>query len=332
MIRISPITQIDNQKHIAILDTSSISFMQKLQEKGVRIGNILCDYELILIPGWVLIEIEDAEGRAEFVQDLIDKGYKSFGSGEITSVIGNKLRVIFEAGDIKVFKFPQALIAYLEIDDVSLMPAILEVERQRKMKEDFRRKKEEEERELRAKQEAEKSQTRPSAERFGWNRGTYRVISGDREEPRMYREGIIGPGTSFATHADALNSCFRFHYKQYQKAYKKVGNGYAVWFPNIARKIGDQFVSSDEYWGWLNVLSDSGDTMTEFENPDYTGSSAPDKNRRIIFAHFNNDRGYRFIGVYAYSKRVEKGYAYTRIATMFDTKRMRIIDSEGTTV
>ena len=61
MIRISPITQIDDQKHIAILDTSSISFMQKLQEKGIRIENILRDYELILIPGWVLIEIEDRD-------------------------------------------------------------------------------------------------------------------------------------------------------------------------------------------------------------------------------------------------------------------------------
>lgn len=92
MIRISPITRIDNQKHIAILDTSSISFMQKLQEKGVRIGNILCDYELILIPGWVLIEIEDAEGRAGFVQALIDKGYPIYSIAEetYTDLAGNE--------------------------------------------------------------------------------------------------------------------------------------------------------------------------------------------------------------------------------------------------
>ena len=75
MIRIVPVTRIDDRTHIAILDTSSISFMQKLQEKGVRIDHILKDYELILIPQWVLIEIEDAEGRAAFVQYLIDAGY-----------------------------------------------------------------------------------------------------------------------------------------------------------------------------------------------------------------------------------------------------------------
>lgn len=92
MIRISPITQIDDQKHIAILDTSSISFMQKLQEKGIRIENILRDYELILIPGWVLIEIEDAEGRAGFVQDLIDKGYPIYSIAEetYTDLAGNE--------------------------------------------------------------------------------------------------------------------------------------------------------------------------------------------------------------------------------------------------
>ena len=84
MIKISSITQLDNQKHIAILDTSSISFMQKLQKKGVRIEKILCDYELILIPGWVLIEIEDAEGRAEFVQKLINKGYPIYSIEEET--------------------------------------------------------------------------------------------------------------------------------------------------------------------------------------------------------------------------------------------------------
>ncbi|MBR0133214.1 MAG: hypothetical protein IJM14_09080 [Lachnospiraceae bacterium] len=74
MIRIEEITKI-NKKNIAILDTSSISFMQGLQNKGIKLDSILEDYELILIPGWVLTEIEDAPGRAEFVQKLIDDGY-----------------------------------------------------------------------------------------------------------------------------------------------------------------------------------------------------------------------------------------------------------------
>lgn len=74
MIGIDKITKID-KKRIALMDTSSISFIQSLQNKGIKIDSILKDYELILIPGWVLVEIEDAPGRTEFIRNLVDSGY-----------------------------------------------------------------------------------------------------------------------------------------------------------------------------------------------------------------------------------------------------------------
>lgn len=75
MMKITGITHIDNKKHIALLDTSSISFMQGLQMKGIQSDSILKDYDLILIPKWVLAEINDAEGRSDYVQSLIELGY-----------------------------------------------------------------------------------------------------------------------------------------------------------------------------------------------------------------------------------------------------------------
>ena len=75
MMTITKITNIDNKKHIALLDTSSISFMQRLEAKGISADDILSDYDLILIPEWVLVEINDAEGRANYLQSLIDLGY-----------------------------------------------------------------------------------------------------------------------------------------------------------------------------------------------------------------------------------------------------------------
>ena len=48
MITITRITNIDNKKHIALLDTSSISFMQGLEVKGVPSNDILRDYDLSL--------------------------------------------------------------------------------------------------------------------------------------------------------------------------------------------------------------------------------------------------------------------------------------------
>ncbi len=75
MIEIARLSKIDDKRHIALLDTSSISFMQGLNGKGVQPESVLKDYDLILIPEWVLTEINDAPGRANYVQELINRGY-----------------------------------------------------------------------------------------------------------------------------------------------------------------------------------------------------------------------------------------------------------------
>ena len=74
-MQITKITELDGKRHIALLDTSSISFMQGLSEKGLQVEAILKDDDLILIPEWVLTEINDAPGRADYVQKLIDEEY-----------------------------------------------------------------------------------------------------------------------------------------------------------------------------------------------------------------------------------------------------------------
>ena len=83
MIKIEEVKKID-KKHIALMDTSSVSFMQNLQNKGIKLDSILKDYELILIPKWVLTEIEDHEGRVKYVQKLIEDGYPIFAIAEET--------------------------------------------------------------------------------------------------------------------------------------------------------------------------------------------------------------------------------------------------------
>ena len=61
MINITPINSIDNKKHIALLDTSSIFFMQILKDAGITPNNVLKDYDLILVPEWVLAEINESD-------------------------------------------------------------------------------------------------------------------------------------------------------------------------------------------------------------------------------------------------------------------------------
>ena len=74
-MNIDEITSIEGVKNLAILDTSSISFLQNLQTKIVYAHNILRVYDLILIPNWVLIELSDAVGRIAYIESLIENGY-----------------------------------------------------------------------------------------------------------------------------------------------------------------------------------------------------------------------------------------------------------------
>lgn len=60
MVEIAKITQIDNKKHIALLDTSSISFMQGLRGKGLQPEVNLRDIFTSRIPVPVSYKSNDA--------------------------------------------------------------------------------------------------------------------------------------------------------------------------------------------------------------------------------------------------------------------------------
>lgn len=62
----------NNEKKIAFLDTSSVSFMNGLDDKGFRPDSLLKDYDVILIPQWVAVEIFDSPERATYMQKLIE--------------------------------------------------------------------------------------------------------------------------------------------------------------------------------------------------------------------------------------------------------------------
>lgn len=252
----------------------------------------------------------------------------TYGSGKIASVNDKYIKVIFDQGEAKRFQFPQAFISFLKVEDASLMSEIL-MEEQERISAERRKREEAENRRPPVKSEEVNAQgglydnKQKTVEHVTKNNVKYK----DNVTQGISGNGIIDLKTSFTTHADVLNRCFGFHYKHYQKAYKDLENGYAVWFPRIARKTGDQYLSSDDYWGWLNILSDSGDTITQMDNPDfpYSGEGGPDENKRIIFARFDRDVGYRFIGVFAFTERIQNGDRYTRIGSVFDTRAMKII-------
>ena len=92
-------------------------------------------------------------------------------------------------------------------------------------------------------------------------------------------------------------------------------------------EVGTDYLSSDSYWGWLNIMSEDGDTITQMDNPDFPYSGeGPDKNMRIIFARFEGDNKYRFVGIYKFEKRISNGEIFIRIGTKLDTKTMKIVE------
>ncbi|SDA38737.1 hypothetical protein SAMN02910368_00201 [Lachnospiraceae bacterium G11] len=56
--------------------------MQTLSMNGIGLQPVLGDYDLILVPQWVLNEIGDAHGRLEFLQEQIDYGYPIYSISE----------------------------------------------------------------------------------------------------------------------------------------------------------------------------------------------------------------------------------------------------------
>lgn len=123
MINIDTIKNIGNSRKIAILDTSSISFMQRLDENRIIPDKILSDYDLILIPYWVLTEIEDAPGRAGYVENLIRKGYPIHAIDELaysdlaSNEEGNLYQIV-QASAKNIGAIKSYLRRYIQKDDV----------------------------------------------------------------------------------------------------------------------------------------------------------------------------------------------------------------------
>lgn len=253
----------------------------------------------------------------------------AYGSGEIIDANEKLITVQYKSGSPKKYQFPKAFVSYLTIDDESMQADILEIEREQRIQTEAEKKQQEA---IKAAQEANHiheakafANHTPKSSKSKESRGQKTV---DMKEVYMYGDGIIGPKTSFATHADVLNSLFGFNYKSYQKAFKHLENGYSVWFPNIATRVGDKYLSSDDYWGWVNILSDSGDTITQIDNTNYTYDSQgePDKSKCFIFAKFERNKRYTFIGLFGPAKRIDNTTVRTRIGKVVDLKNHRIIE------
>ena len=75
MLNIPEYKEYGGETKIALMDNSSLAFMHELSQRSCPSDRILEVYDLILIPKWVMEEIEDSEYRSAYVEQLKSNGY-----------------------------------------------------------------------------------------------------------------------------------------------------------------------------------------------------------------------------------------------------------------
>ena len=75
MLNIPEYKEYGGETKIALMDNSSLAFMHELSQKSYPSDGILSVYDLILIPKWVMEEIEDSTYRSTYVEQLQAQGY-----------------------------------------------------------------------------------------------------------------------------------------------------------------------------------------------------------------------------------------------------------------
>lgn len=75
MLNIPEFKEYGGETKIALMDNSSLAFMHELSQRNCPSDRILEIYDLILIPKWVMEEIEDSEYRSVYVEQLNSNGY-----------------------------------------------------------------------------------------------------------------------------------------------------------------------------------------------------------------------------------------------------------------
>ena len=70
MLNIPEYKEYGGETKIALMDNSSLAFMHELSQRSYPSDGILSVYDLILIPKWVMEEIEDSTYRSTYVEQL----------------------------------------------------------------------------------------------------------------------------------------------------------------------------------------------------------------------------------------------------------------------
>lgn len=137
------------------------------------------------------------------------------------------------------------------------------------------------------------------------------------DEERVFPYIVSIMNGCFGKNFTSVYSCQRYYFKH-------IDSDHMVWFPKLAVKKNGKYKASSESKGWLNILSDDGETIIE-EREDDTRSAAVDGDGRLPRYTFGKvkGKGYIFLGVFmADREKCKRGHwEFKRIATEIDLRK-----------
>lgn len=68
MLNIQDYQRYSGEKKIALMDNSTVSFLEQVERAGISTKELLKDYDAILIPNWVSEEICDSIYRKDYIE------------------------------------------------------------------------------------------------------------------------------------------------------------------------------------------------------------------------------------------------------------------------
>lgn len=82
MLNIQDYQSYSGEKKIALMDNSTVSFLEQVERAGISTKELLEDYDAILIPNWVSEEICDSIYRKNYIEGLYTAGLPIYSIAE----------------------------------------------------------------------------------------------------------------------------------------------------------------------------------------------------------------------------------------------------------
>lgn len=122
MLNIQDYQSYSGEKKIALMDNSTVSFLEQVEHAGISTKELLEDYDAILIPNWVSEEICDSIYRKNYIEGLHTAGFPIYSIAEesYADLVNGEEANLFEIVSAAVSKLGQLrgyLQRYVKKDD-----------------------------------------------------------------------------------------------------------------------------------------------------------------------------------------------------------------------